>query len=177
MAFSTVGWCTSEAMETLGEQFGLPAANREKNKLIREAGLASIETARHAGVRLDYGTDLLGEAQPMQLRELVIRREVEPAADILRSMWEVSAELCGLAGFVGVLTPGAYGDVVVSTVDPLEDLAGFADHRGGVHPRRAGRPGDRRAVTALGFIPIDAAGFGWAGASDWPCRSTGRRPS
>ena len=105
MAFSTVGWCTSEAMETLGEQFGLPAANREKNKLIREAGLASIETARHAGVRLDYGTDLLGEAQPMQLRELVIRREVEPAADILRSMWEVSAELCGLAGFVGVLTP------------------------------------------------------------------------
>ena len=78
-------------------------------------------------MELGFGTDLLGEAQPRQNRELAIRAELEPAADVLRSMYVTNPRLCGLAGEVGVLAPGTAADVVVSTVDPLDDLAALAD--------------------------------------------------
>ncbi|MEY2959643.1 MAG: hypothetical protein RLZZ01_2211, partial [Actinomycetota bacterium] len=59
--------------------------------------------------------------------EFRIRHEVLTAAEILRSMWVVNPSLCRAEGRIGVLAPGATGDVVVSTVDPLEDLDAFAD--------------------------------------------------
>lgn len=118
---------TYEAMDQLGEKLGLPSSNREKNTKVYNAGLASLDVAKRHGVTMGFGTDLIGETQSRQNRELVIRHEVEPAADILRSMWNTNSQLCHLAGRVGTLTPGAYGDVVVSRVNPLEDLTSFAD--------------------------------------------------
>jgi imidazolonepropionase-like amidohydrolase len=118
---------TYRAMHKLGEQLGLPAANLDKNAVVYEAGLASVERALHAGVTMGLGTDLIGESQVMQNQELLIRAEVQPAEDVLRSMWNVNPLLCKLEGRVGVIAPGAYGDIVISRVDPLDDLAGFAD--------------------------------------------------
>lgn len=31
-------------------------------------------------------------------------------------------------GAWGVVSPGAYGDIVVSSIDPVADLTGFADY-------------------------------------------------
>jgi len=118
---------TYEAMDQLGEELGLPASNRAKNTKVYAAGLASLEVARTHGVTMGFGTDLIGESQVRQNRELVLRHEVEPAVDILRSMWNTNSRLCHLEGRIGTLAPGAYGDVVVSRVNPLEDLAAFAD--------------------------------------------------
>ncbi len=118
---------TYEAMDQLGEKLGLPASNREKNAKVYGAGLASLEVARRHGVTMGFGTDLIGESQSRQNRELAIRHEVEPAADILRSMWVTNARLCALEGRIGTIRPGAIGDVLVSRVDPLEDLVGFSD--------------------------------------------------
>ena len=118
---------TYEAMDQLGEKLGLPAANREKNTKVYNAGLASLDVARRHGVTMGFGTDLIGETQVRQNRELLIRHEVEPVADILRSMWHTNSTLCHLEGRIGTLTPGAFGDVVVSRVNPLEDLTSFAD--------------------------------------------------
>ncbi len=118
---------TYEAMHQLGEKLGLPVSNREKNTKVFDAGLAALEIARRHGVEMGFGTDLIGETQVRQNRELLIRREVEPAEDILRSMWETNSRLCHLEGRIGTLTPGALGDVVVSRVNPLEDLTSFAD--------------------------------------------------
>ncbi len=132
---------TYRAMNEFGAGLGLPAANLEKNAVVFESGLASVEMAVAAGVALGFGTDLIGETQPMQNQELAIRAEVQPAADVLRSMWVVNAGLCGMEGRIGVVEPGAFGDLVVSRVDPLDDLAGFADHeRSIVHVLQAGRP-------------------------------------
>lgn len=117
---------TYAAMKAIGAEVGLPARNLEKNDGVLEHGLRSIEVARAAGVRLGLGTDLLGEASGWQRRELEIRADLEPASDVLRSMYVVNAELLGLSGTVGVLAPGAAADVVVTAVDPLEDLAGLA---------------------------------------------------
>jgi len=118
---------TYEAMDQLGEQLGLPKANRDKNTVVYEAGLASLEIADAAGVTMGLGTDLIGETQWMQNRELAIRAEVQSAEAILRSMWDTNARLCRLEGQVGVVAPGAFGDIVVSNVNPLDDIAAFAE--------------------------------------------------
>ncbi|MFK7917742.1 MAG: amidohydrolase family protein [Ilumatobacter sp.] len=119
---------TYHAMDDVGRQLGLPAANLAKNSVVLESGLASLELAHRAGVTMGFGTDLIGESQPRQNDELAIRGTVLPAQDVLRSMWLVNARLCHLEGRIGVLAPGAFGDVVISNVDPLDDLAGFAQH-------------------------------------------------
>lgn len=141
---------TYKAMNDFGERLGLPATNLEKNKVVYESGLASLEKATSAGVTLGFGTDLIGETQDQQNQELAIRAEVERPEDILRSMWVVNARLCRLEGRIGVVAPGAHGDLVVSAVNPLEDLPGFADHqRAFTHVIQAGVPvvdrsGERR---------------------------------
>jgi imidazolonepropionase-like amidohydrolase len=118
---------TYHAMRELGADFGLPARNLEKNAVVYDAGLASIAHAVAAGVVMGLGTDLIGESQQMQARELTIRAEVQPAVDILRSMWIVNPRLCHLEGRIGTITPGALGDLVISRVDPMLDLDRFAD--------------------------------------------------
>ncbi len=131
------------AMQEMGTELGLPERNLEKNRGVFERGQHSIEVARAAGVELGFGTDLLGEAQPWQPREFAIRADLEPAADVLRSMYRVNARLCGLEGVIGVLAPGAAADIVVSDVDPLTNLARFAE------------PGAVAAVVARGRPVVD----------------------
>jgi len=118
---------TYKAMAELGAKLGMPQQNLSKNDGVFEAGQSSIAVAKAAGVELGFGTDLLGEAQPWQNQEFAIRAALEPAADVLRSMYVVNARLCGLEGEVGVLAPGTAADVVIADVDPLLDLAAFAE--------------------------------------------------
>ncbi|MGB7860554.1 MAG: amidohydrolase family protein, partial [Acidimicrobiia bacterium] len=99
---------TYAAMSEMGAKAGMPQANLEKNQGVFEHGQSSITVAKKAGVDLGFGTDLLGEAQPWQNREFAIRANLEPAADVLRSMYVVNPGLCGLQGQIGVLTPGAF---------------------------------------------------------------------
>ena len=103
--------------------------------------------ARAAGVELGFGTDLLGEAQPWQNREFAIRAELEPAADVLRSMYHVNVRLCRLEGRIGVLRPAASADVVVSEADPLANLAGLADPEASL-----------AAVVCRGRVMVDRTG-------------------
>ncbi len=118
---------TYDAMEEEGEKLGLPKTNRDKNTKVFKAGLASLEIARRNGVTLGFGTDLIGETQIRQNHEFALRHEVEPAVDILRSMWETTAKLCHLEGRIGAIAPNAFGDIVVSRVNPLDDLVGFSN--------------------------------------------------
>lgn len=125
-AFMVPTLVTYSAMNEMGPVLGLPKRNIEKNVAILEAGLRSLEIALSAGVTLGFGTDLIGETQSFQNRELAIRSEVQPARDVLHSLWNVNASIIGMDGAVGVLAEGAHGDVVVSTVDPLADIKAFA---------------------------------------------------
>ncbi len=118
---------TYRAMAEIGAKVGLPQVNVSKNEGVFEAGCRSIELAKRAGVELGLGTDLLGEAQTWQNQEFAIRAGLEPAADVLRSMYRVNARLCGLEGEIGVIKPGALADLVVTQVDPLSKLAELAD--------------------------------------------------
>jgi imidazolonepropionase-like amidohydrolase len=118
---------TYRAMAEIGAKMGLPERNVTKNRGVFEAGQRSIEIARAAGVRLGFGTDLLGEAQTWQNRELAIRAELEPARDVLTSMYRTNANLCHAEEEIGRLAPGAFADLLVTPVDPLDDLAALAE--------------------------------------------------
>ena len=120
---------TYKAMNDVGGKLGLPASNQQKNVVVYESGLESLEIAVNAGVTLGLGTDLIGETQSYQNSEFAIRAEVQSAVDILRSMWITNAQLCHLVGKVGVVAPGAFGDIVVSNVNPLDNIVNFADHQ------------------------------------------------
>lgn len=122
---------TYDAMERRGAEFGLPEESRRKNQEVREAGLRSLEIARRAGVRIGFGSDLLGQLQVDQSREFLIRRDgPERPVEILRSATLVNAEILQRAGSpdavvpdaLGELVPGACADLLVVEGDPTRDL-------------------------------------------------------
>ncbi|HEV8307503.1 MAG TPA: amidohydrolase family protein [Methylomirabilota bacterium] len=116
-----------DAINRHGRQFGMGAESLEKNKVVLEAGLRSLELARAAGVRMAYGSDLLGQLQPDQSRELLLRAEVLSPREILHSATVIGAELLGRAGELGVVAAGALADLLVVEGDPLQDLKLFQD--------------------------------------------------
>ena len=60
-------------IDELGAQLGFPEVSFRKVKDVLDAGLASLEIAREAGVALGFGTDLLGETHVFQSEEFAIR--------------------------------------------------------------------------------------------------------
>ncbi|MEP5249302.1 MAG: amidohydrolase family protein [Alphaproteobacteria bacterium] len=131
---------TYEAMDLLGRKMGFPAANLAKNSKVLEAGLRSLEIARDAGVTLGWGTDLIGESQARQRREFAIRSEAETPAEILRSMYVVNPKLCGMEGKIGTLAPGAAADIILTRINPLENIAALGDEDAIERVFQAGRP-------------------------------------
>ena len=88
----------------------------------------AIQHALDAGVRVGLGTDLLGETQPAQSEELLLRR-VQSPLDVLRSATLVNAELLGKAGEpVRHRTRSSQPTSCSSSGDPLADLSVLVEH-------------------------------------------------
>ena len=113
---------TYQAMADVGAALGLPAKNVEKNATVLDGGLRSLELARDAGVAIGFGTDLLGETQVRQNEEIAIRAEVQSAKEILHAMYVVNPRLLRMEGEIGVIRPGAWGDLVLVRDNPLDDV-------------------------------------------------------
>ncbi|GAA2168799.1 MULTISPECIES: metal-dependent hydrolase family protein [Glycomyces] len=126
-AFLVPTLVTYERMAVEGADYGLPAASREKNPIVLEAGLRALEIAHRAGVNICYGSDLLGGMRRHQLQEFAIRGAVIPAADVIRSATVTAARLLGESGRLGQIVPGALADLLVIDGDPLADLAALTD--------------------------------------------------
>ena len=122
---------TYETLGELGKELGLPEGNIVKLKEIQTAGLTSLELCQAAGIKLGYGTDLLGPLHAQQCREFLIRREVLNPIDILRSATTINAEILNQSGKLGTVAPGAYADLVVFDGNPLEDLGVLQPEAGG----------------------------------------------
>jgi imidazolonepropionase-like amidohydrolase len=106
-----------------GRQLNFPAASLAKIDTVLNAGLSAIETALAAGVKVGFGTDLLGETHDAQSKELQLRGQAQSPIDVLRAATVVNAELLRRPGELGVVAPGAYADLLLVDGDPLEDLA------------------------------------------------------
>ena len=122
-AFMVPTLATYEALAAEGTALGLPARSAEKIEAVRSAGLRALEICRRAGVRIGFGTDLLGASQRLQLEEFRIRSAVQPPAEIIRSATVVGAELLGMEERLGRLVPAAHADLLVVDGNPLRDLS------------------------------------------------------
>lgn len=111
-----------DCLERHADAIGLGPANREKNRLVREAGLRSLEILAGAGVQIAYGTDLLGWMGRDQLEEFRLRTQVLPVADVLRSATSVAANLLRRPD-LGRVAEGMTADLILIAGDPFADIA------------------------------------------------------
>lgn len=118
---------TYYAMKERAKQFGMTGESLEKNELVLEGGLKSLDVCKRNGVPVAYGSDLLGELHWDQSREFVIRREVLPAIEIIHSASTIAAEVLRMPGQIGTVQPGAFADVIVVDGNPLRNLALLGD--------------------------------------------------
>ncbi|MGH0028282.1 MAG: amidohydrolase family protein [Myxococcota bacterium] len=114
-------------IEELGRKLGFPEVSQRKVRDVLDAGLASLEICRAAGVPLGFGTDLLGETHEFQNEEFAIRSKVLAPAEVIRQATRVNAAILRREGELGVVAPGAYADLLVVDGDPLADLSVLAD--------------------------------------------------
>lgn len=111
---------TYDAMGRRGAELGLSEVGQAKNTEVLEAGIHSLEIARAAGVRVGFGTDLMGDLEDDQLHEFRIRCEAESPLEMLRSATSVNAGLLQRPD-LGRLAQGCAGDAVVFDRNPFED--------------------------------------------------------
>ena len=78
--------------------------------------------AHAAGLPIVYGTDLFADLHDQQLQEFVIRSQIVPPADLIRSATTTAARLLQREGQLGVIAPGALADLLVIDGNPLADI-------------------------------------------------------
>lgn len=110
------------ALKDEGVEAGLPPALAAKIDDVLDAGLGTVEAARHAGVRMAYGTDLLGVMHRRQSSEFALRAEVVPPAELIRAATVTGAELLCRERDLGQIAPGFLADMIVVQGNPLEDI-------------------------------------------------------
>lgn len=130
------------ALVEQGRQLGLPPQSQEKVELIFEQALAGMAAMRSAGVKVAFGTDLLGSTYTRQCTEFTIRSKVFTPIEILRQATSVAAEMMQLEGQIGCIAPGAHADIVVVDGDPLSDISLLAAN------------GDRLSVILRGGVVV-----------------------
>ncbi len=130
---------TYEALANEGAALGLPAHSIDKIASVRDAGLKALEICRRAGVRIGFGTDLLGASQRLQSDEFRIRSEVMSPLEIIRSATVIGAEVLNHEGRLGRLVAGAHADLLVVDGNPLADLSCLWDGNGAAGDQPGGR--------------------------------------
>ena len=121
-AFVVPTLATYESLARRGAALGFPKVSLGKLGAVSEAGVASLEILRDAGVKIGFGTDLLGAMHEDQLTEFEIRARALSNFEILHQATGLNAELLGRSGELGTVAAGALADLIVVDGDPVADL-------------------------------------------------------
>jgi imidazolonepropionase-like amidohydrolase len=113
---------TYYALAKHGRELGFPEEGLRKLENVLSGGTRSLEIAQAAGVKIAFGTDLLGELQTYQSGEFGIRVEVLPPLEIIRSATITAAEVLGRPGRLGTVAQGAGADLLAIDGNPLENI-------------------------------------------------------
>ena len=116
------------ALTEHGLELGFPDVSLQKLAVVHPLALRGVELMRRAGVRIGFGTDLIGSLERYQATEFTIRREVMPPVDILRSATSVNAEILGAGDRIGRIAPDMLADLIVVDGNPLDDVSLFDEH-------------------------------------------------
>jgi imidazolonepropionase-like amidohydrolase len=93
-----------------------------KLKIAADSAIEGLQHMRDAGVKVGYGTDLLGSTYDQQCREFELRSEVFTPLEMLRQATSMGAEILMQEGRLGCVRPGAHADLIVVDGDPLKDI-------------------------------------------------------
>jgi imidazolonepropionase-like amidohydrolase len=115
------------AMKERAKEFGMGADMLAKNDMVIDGGLKSLEICKRAGVKVGYGSDLLGQLMIDQSREFLLRSEVLSPIEIIRQATLVGAEIVRMEGKLGCVAPGAFADLILVDGDPTKNLGLFQD--------------------------------------------------
>ena len=110
------------ALVELGRKLGFPPQSQEKAEFAFKQAISGMESMRKAGVRIGFGTDLLGETYVQESREFTLRKEVFTPLEILRQATSTNAVLLQQEGKLGCIKEGAHADLLVVDGDPLKDI-------------------------------------------------------
>jgi imidazolonepropionase-like amidohydrolase len=124
----------------LGKKLGFPPQSQEKAEYAFRQALEGMQIMSKAGVKMGFGTDLLGETYNQQCREFTIRREVFSPLEILRQATSVNAEIMQQKDLLGCVKVDAHADLLVVDGDPLTDINLLA--ASGAHLRLIMRGGE-----------------------------------
>jgi imidazolonepropionase-like amidohydrolase len=138
-AFLVPTLVTYWALKREGQEHGLSETSWRKVDDVLDAGLEGLQRAHAGGVKIVYGSDLLGGMHRHQNEEFRIRAEVQPPLEIIRSATSTAADLLGRTGEIGTLKTGARADLLVVDGDPLADIRVLADPSTFRHVVQGGR--------------------------------------
>jgi imidazolonepropionase-like amidohydrolase len=105
-----------------GRLLGLPSHIQEKVEFVFGKILPGLESMQRAGVKIGFGTDLVGETYVHQCREFALRKQVFSPLEILRQATSTNAALLQHEGKLGCIRPEAHADLLVVDGDPLKDI-------------------------------------------------------
>ena len=108
-----------------GAKLGWDAPLIDKIRQVEAAGLEAIRILQAVGVKMGFGTDLLGRMHVDQCKEFAIRGQVQSPIDILRSATSINAEMMMQKDELGCVANGAKADLILVDGDPLQDLSVF----------------------------------------------------
>lgn len=124
---------TYEAFRRSGVEDGVPQHLLDKLDEVASKGLDAIRLCRAAGVKLGFGTDLLGPMHKHQRDEFRLRGQAETPFQVLNSATAINAEILGMEGQLGCVKPGAFADLLVVDGNPLEDLSVLHEDSTAIH--------------------------------------------
>jgi imidazolonepropionase-like amidohydrolase len=110
------------ALAELGRELGFPPQSQQKCDYAAKQAIRGLDAMRQAGVKVGFGTDLLGDTYVQQCREFTIRKEVFSPLEILRQATSINAALLQQENKLGCIKAGAHADLLVVDGDPLKDI-------------------------------------------------------
>jgi imidazolonepropionase-like amidohydrolase len=145
---------TYDAMGRRGAEIGLTEVGAAKNQEVLAAGKNAVTLARAAGVRIGFGTDLMGELEDEQLAGLRLQCEVLGVYEALRSATSTNAALLRRED-LGRIEEGVCADLVILDGDPFEEPSVLWDGSRNRTVIKAGRIASSSGLPAIPNVPSE----------------------
>ena len=106
------------AMAEHGQGLGMSKVGLEKNNEVLSAGKVAIELAMGHGVKVGFGTDLMGDLEEFQLNGIALQHEVQGTLELLRSLTSRNAEILRMEN-LGKVKQGYKADLLILAQNPF----------------------------------------------------------
>ncbi|MBL8670036.1 MAG: amidohydrolase family protein [Alphaproteobacteria bacterium] len=113
---------TYDALSRRGKALGFPEIGLQRLALVVKEGIEALKLAKAAGVKVVYGSDLLGAMHEEQSNEFSLRSPVYSAAELVQQATWITAEAMKRTHEIGCIQKGAYADLLVVDGNPMERI-------------------------------------------------------